>query len=205
MAHAQVLAALTRLKWVTDDYFVPDLRYLELVDEIRPTGTGGGNSKGAGDAAGGASQGSNCALKWSNPEKQENWERVTVGEVIPTPARVLAETRPEYAELAALGDTEIPTLILNEEYPPLKKYLESRSKKIETLDSPKERYAVGVGVALLLLKRHADKRADKNAVDPDFLAEAQESAAQSVLAVMPAFDELARAAGMEGEPADKNL
>ncbi len=168
---------------------------LELADEIQ-----GGEPKGAGDAAGGASQGNYCALKWSNAEKQENWERITVGEVIPTPARVLAGTRREYAELTALGDTKIPVIILNEEYPPLKRYLESRSKKLETLDSPKERYAVGVGVALLLLKHQADKRADKNPVDPGFLAEAQESAAQSVLAVMPAFDELAREAGLDGPP-----
>ncbi len=174
---------------------------VEFVNTIPGQGSGGGKpTDGAGSGAGGPSQGNNVALRWSRPEAQEDWERITVGEVIDTPAHVLAE-RKEYAELAALGETPIPTVVLNEEYPPLKRYLESRSKKLETLESPRERYAVGAGVALLLLKRDTDKLAAKNEpVNPDFVAAAQESAARSVLAVMPAFDELAREAGLDGEP-----
>ncbi len=177
---------------------------LELVDSIPGQGSGSGKATsgaGAGGDNGGASQGNNVALRWSRPEQQQDWERTTVGEVLDTPAHVLAATRPEYAELAVLGDTLIPTVVLNEEYPHLKKYLESRSKKLETLDSPKERYAVGVGVALLLLQRDVDKRKLRaSVVDDDFLAAAQDSAARSVLAVMPAFDDLAREAGLDGEP-----
>lgn len=174
---------------------------LELVDAIPGQGSGRGKpTPGAGTGAGGPSHGNNVALRWSKPDRQENWERITVGEVIDTPAHVLAE-RSEYAELAALGDALIPTVVLNDEYPPLRRYLESRSKKLETLESPRERYAVGVGVALLLLKRDVERLTGQNRpVDQDFLAAAQESAARSVLAVMPAFDELAREAGLDGEP-----
>ena len=174
---------------------------LELVEDIPGQGSGGGKpTTGSGSANGGPSQGNNVALRWSNHEQQENWERTTVGEVIQTPGHVLAESRPEYKELSALGDAAIPTVLLNEEYPHLKKYLESRSKKLETLNSPKDRYAVGVGVALILLQRDIDRRAAKRSIDPGFVATAQETAARSVLAVLPAFDELAREAGLDGEP-----
>ncbi len=173
---------------------------LELVDTIPVVSTGNGRARPeAGTGASGPSVGNNVALRWSRPGEQDSWERITVGEVIDTPAHVLAGSL-GYESLVGLGDALIPTIVLNEEYPHLKKYLENRSKKLDTLNSPKERYAVGIGVALLLLKRDADKRSKKDDAVDDFLAAAQESAARAVLAVMPAFDDLAREAGLDGEP-----
>ena len=146
---------------------------------------------------GGPSEGGDVAVQWSNPEAQEGWDKITVGGIENIPAKVLAEARAEYAELSSLGDMPIPTILLNEEYPPYKKYLESRSKALVELERPKETYAVGVGVALVLMQKaeEANRKAG-NPLPDDFVAEMQRAAARSVLAVMPAFDELAKEAGL---------
>jgi hypothetical protein len=173
---------------------------LELVEEIPGSGSGEGSKRtGAGER--GPGEGSNVALKWTNHESQDGWTRATVGSIEHIPAHVLAEARPEYAELKSLGDVKIPTVVLNEEYPPFKKYLGSRSKQLTTVERPKEQYAIGVGVALLLLERETEERRKKNGhqvPDDEFIAEAQRAAARGVLAVMPSFDLLAREAGLTG-------
>ena len=173
---------------------------LELVDEIPGSGEGLGKPTKKGDGKSGPGEGSNVALKWSDFARQEGWQKLTVGEVEQIPAAVLAEAEPEYAELASLGDVKIPTIVLNEEYPPFKKYLTTRNKELTSIDRPKEQYAIGVGVALLLLENElAERRKDgaKNDLpDDDFVAEAQQAAARAVLAVMPSFDALAKEAGL---------
>lgn len=180
-----------RLEWVTK---------LELVDEIAGRGSGAGKRTTAGRGNGGPSEGSQVALKWSSPEHQDGWERITVGEVESIPAHVLASERDEYAELMALGSAEIPTVVLNEEYPPLKKYLESRNRELTNVERPREQYATGIGVALLMLDQAEQKKREddpSHSLDPDVRAASQRAAAAAVLAVMPAFDELAREAGLE--------
>lgn len=173
---------------------------VELVDEISGSGTGTGKPSKSGTGSTGPGEGSNVALKWSSPDEQPGWERITVGEVEEIPAHVLAEARPEYAELAALGDVKIPTIVLNEEYPPFKKYLAGRNKELTNIARPKEQYAIGVGVALLLLNQDVKAREEassKNAPDEGFVAEAQRAAARAVLTVMPSFDDLAREVGLD--------
>jgi hypothetical protein len=173
---------------------------LELVVEIPGSGSGTGKPTKSGTGNSGPGEGSNVALKWSSPDLQQGWERPTVGEVEQIPAEVLAQARPEYAELAGLGATKIPTIVLNEEYPPFKKYLSERNKDLTKVERPKEQYAIGVGVALLLLEREVEARRKaslKEAPDDGFVAEAQRAAARAVLAVMPSFDVLAREAGLE--------
>lgn len=173
---------------------------IELVDEIPGSGSGTGKPAKGGKGSTGPGDGSNVALKWSRPSDQEGWEKITVGEVEEIPAHVLAEARPEYAELAALGDAKVPTVVLNEEYPPFKRYLAGRNKELTKVERPMEQYAIGVGVALLLLERETTARRSDSArsvPDDEYVAEAQRAAARAVLAVMPSFDQLAREAGLE--------
>jgi hypothetical protein len=173
---------------------------LELVDEIPGSGSGTGKSTTSGAGTSGPGEGTNVALKWSSPDQQETWEKITVGEVEQIPAQVLAGVQLEYAELAGLGDLKIPTIVLNEEYPPFKKYLAGRNRDLTKIERPKDQYAIGVGVALLLLDREVEARrstSSGNVPDDGFVASAQRTAARAVLAVMPSFDALAREAGLE--------
>jgi hypothetical protein len=173
---------------------------LELVDEIPGSGSGTGKPTTSGTGTSGPGEGTNVALKWSSPDQQETWEKITVGEVEQIPAQVLAGAQLEYAELAGLGDVKIPTIVLNEEYPPFKKYLAGRNRDLTKIERPKEQYAIGVGVALLLLDREVEARRTSSSGDvPDdgFVASAQRTAARAVLAVMPSFDALAKEAGLE--------
>jgi hypothetical protein len=170
---------------------------LELVEEIPGRGSGTGKPTSGTGSAGGPSLGSTVALNWTGVDNQDEWGKTTVGEIIDTPAHVLANNNPEYADLASLGEQTIPTVMLNADFPQLKKYLAGRSKLLDTLESPKERYAVGVGVALLMLKDSADNRSADDPITDTVLADAQRAAAKAVLAVMPAFDDLSKAAGLD--------
>ena len=92
-------------------------------------------------------------------------------------------------------------ILLNEEYPPWKTYLSNRSKSLVDLSRPKETYAVGVGVELVIIQKElAHRRAkDLPAIDDAFVRLAQQAAAQAILAVMPAADEIAKQAGLEND------
>jgi hypothetical protein len=171
---------------------------LELVEEIQGKGSGAGKPGSGTDGDKGVGSGTTVAFRWRTPEEEEEWEKITVGEVQDVPASILAE-RPEYAELVKLGDQKIPTVLLNEEYPPFKKYLEGRNKTLTKVERPREQYAAGVGVALLIMQDEVDRRRKKDGSlpDPQLMASALRAAARGVLAVMPAFDELAREAGLE--------
>jgi uncharacterized membrane protein YgcG len=175
---------------------------LELVDQIEGKGSGIGKP-GAGSGGGeGARTGPTVAFRWSRPGngpgEQEDWEKMTVGGIEQTPAEILAES-PEYADLAKLGDKEIPTILLNDQYPPYKKYLEGRNKELTKVERPREQYAAGVGVALLSLQDDIERRIKRDGKIPEseFVSSAQRAAAKAVLAVMPAFDEFAKQAGLE--------
>ncbi|WP_432127564.1 hypothetical protein [Streptomyces sp. bgisy082] len=173
---------------------------LELVEDIPGTGTGMGKPTKGAQGQGGPGPGANVALRWTSHESEDNWERVTVGSIENIPASILAEQQADYAELRALGDQLIPTVLLNQEYPPFKKYLAARNKELTTDKRAREQYAVGVGVSLLLLQQKLDKikGAGEALPDDDFIDEARRAAASAVLAVMPAFDELAKEVGISG-------
>lgn len=61
----------------------------------------------------------------------------------------------EYAALAALGDTSVPTLLLNEDYTGLKAYLGDRADDLSDsgLEDRREEYGVGVGVGMLTYRK----------------------------------------------------
>ena len=107
----------------------------------------------------------------------------------------LADKRPEYKDLAKV-DTKIPTIVLNRTYSPLKSYIQARAAELtdEGKEQARERYAVGAGVALLVLDHETRRDIKKNNAQPDDAAtqRAQRAAARGVLSVLPAYDRLAR-------------
>ncbi|MEU0333285.1 hypothetical protein [Streptomyces sp. NPDC006193] len=171
---------------------------LELVEDIPGSGTGTGKPTKGAQGQGGPGPGTNVALRWTTHDAEDNWDRVTVGSVEEVPASILADQQADYAELRALGDQLIPTILLNQEYPPFKKYLAARNKELTNDKRAREQYAVGVGVSLLLLQQKLDKlkKAGQALPDDDFIDEARRASASAVLAVMPAFDDLAKEVGL---------
>lgn len=171
---------------------------LVVRDELEPRA---GNGAGKRSGTSGPGEGNLVALVWSDPSKQEQeWSRATVGEVLPVPAKELAAEREDYAGLAELGDVEIPTVFLNEEYAELRSYLDSRVRDVETstIEQTKDRYAVGIGVGLLLLEDEIAKRKKRSeSIDQDWVDKSRRAAARSVLSVLPDFDRLAQEAGIE--------
>ena len=110
------------------------------------------------------------------------------------PGSVLAAEKEEYRDLADLND-EIPTIILNRTYSPLKTYIHARAAELtdESKEQARDRYAVGVGVALLLLDRQYRKEAKQGRTpDEDTLSAAKQAAARAVLSVLPEYDRLAQ-------------
>ncbi len=173
---------------------------LEFATEVPGRGTGSGKPGGGDKGDKGAGGGNHVALLWTNPDKQD-WRRTTVGEVQDLPATDVAAISAAYAELAKLGDQLIPVILLNEEYPPWKTYLSSRSRSLVDLSRPKETYAVGVGVELVIIQKELERRQSEGlrAIDEDFVRLAQSAAARAVLAVMPAADEIAKQAGLDDD------
>jgi hypothetical protein len=172
----------------------PDLRWetkLEVVDRERPRPPRPGKGKG------GPAEGHQVALVWAAHEDREGWTAATVGEIEDAAARDLADKNPEYADLAALGDQKIPTLVLNEHFGPLKDYLSGRARddaKKDRIDILKDHYAVGAGVGLLYLKQQ-DERQQRHGSEPlsdEAVSLARQTAARTALSMLPKFDELAR-------------
>ena len=116
------------------------------------------------------------------------------------PARALAEASTEYAELAALGETPVLTILLNDDYSPLKKYLQRRQSGLSKIGAghAHNRYAIDVGVALLVLHYEAQQRIKRGIhVDEELLDVARAAAAQGAISILPHFDALAREAGID--------
>lgn len=146
-----------------------------------------------------ASKGAQVAVLWRSNEYSEDWNGGVPGTIEPIEAIVLAEEREEYEELADLGSAQVPTVVLNEDFSPLKRYEVERLKKHEdkTLDQARDRYAVGVGVGLLVLEERDRRLAREGKERPvDTLTERQ-AVARAALALMPDFDKLVMEAGLE--------
>lgn len=169
----------------------------EVVEERTRPAKGPGKQPGQS----GASEGSLVAIIWKSHEEEQGWSKMTVGEVLAVPAEQLANDRSEYAELARLGTTPIPTVLLNSTFAGLKQYLESRARRVTemTLDQKRDQYAVGVGVGLCMLYQDSERRRESGEPQPDdsWLNVAKDGLARGVLSMMPAFDELAKEAGLE--------
>ena len=138
-----------RFEWTTK---------IELVEEIKPKPPG--PKSGSGNGKNGPGDGGLVALVWKSEADDgvDEWSAATVGEIEMVSGKDLADKRHEYKELAKV-DAEIPTIVLNRTYSPLKAYVQARAAELtdEGKEQARERYAVGVGVALLVLDQEARK------------------------------------------------
>jgi len=174
-----------RFEWTTK---------IELVEEIKPKQPGATSGKDAGKH--GPHEGGLVALVWKseNDPGMDEWSAATVGEIEMVSGKDLAGQRDEYKDLAKI-DTEIPTIVLNRTYSPLKTYVQARAAELteEGKELARDRYAVGVGVALLLLDQEV-RKAEKAGKAPDDVAldAGRQAAARAVLSVLPDYDRLAK-------------
>jgi hypothetical protein len=167
----------------------------EVSEEVKPRIDG---RPGKNDAKKGNREGNLVALQFKSHEEQDGWTKETVGDVEMVPAEDLAAQISEYSDLSVLGETRIPTLVLNSEYVALKRYLNAGAKNVveETIQSRRDRYAVGVGVGLCMLFKEQEKRAKSGEIDDSWCEASKQAIARSVLSMMPAFDELAKESGL---------
>jgi hypothetical protein len=119
------------------------------------------------------------------------------GKVEEVAARLIA-AEPEYAELAALNDAPVLTIYLNEDYAPLKRYVSVRQRELVAGTPAQDRYAVDVGVAMLVLHQERESRVKKGQqIDESLLETARQAAAQGAMSILPQFDELVKQAGLD--------
>ena len=139
------------------------------------------------------------ALLWSSHEHEDTWTPLTVGAVEEASIGDLVALDPAFSELGP-RDMVVPLLRLNEDFSFLKAYVAAKAQAIgdEGVRRTKDRYAVGVGVQLFLMDalEKATVARGESPVDA-FTQTASVAAARGVLAVMPAFDQLASDAGLD--------
>jgi hypothetical protein len=122
------------------------------------------------------------------------------GKVEEVPAKILAAARPEYAELAGLGEKPVLTIYLNDDYSPFKRYLAARQRDLtdSKATQARRRYAVDIGVAMLVLENDRESRIKRGeSLDEGLLEVARDAAAQGALSILPEFDRIAKDAGIE--------
>ena len=176
-----------RFEWTTKIHVVE-----ESTPKQPPKGRAGKKQGKSGPDEGGL-----VALIWkSDTDDGVDWTSATVGEIEMVSGSDLADRRAEYKDLAKVDD-KIPTIVLNRTYSPLKAYIQARvatDLTDEGKERARERYAVGVGVALLVLDAETRREVEKTDKLPDEAAihSARRAAARGVLSVLPAYDRLAR-------------
>jgi hypothetical protein len=139
---------------------------------------------------GGASDGDGgeIALLWTDGQNQSwGFTPNVPGTLEDVPASILA-ANDDYHDLARLGDAEIKTIVLNEDFADYKKYVGRLvgGRKAQAVDRTKDRYAQGVGVGLLAL----DEQAKKSPLDDAQRRAAAHAIARATLSLLPAFDEV---------------
>ena len=175
-----------RFEWTTK---------IHVVEESTPRPPGPKRRVGNKPGKSGPDKGGLVALIWkSHTDDGVDWTSTTVGEIEMVSGSDLAE-RAEYKDFAKV-DTEIPTIVLNRMYSPLKSYIQARTVDLtdEGKERARERYAVGAGVALLVLDTETHKAAEKanKPHDETALHAGQRAAARGVLSILPAYDRLAK-------------
>ena len=136
-----------------------------------PTSPGGAQGSGA-----------EVALKW-----RDDMPANEAGHVEDLAAAALAAD-PEYKDLAKLGDQQIPTIMLNENYSELKKYRDSKRRRHgdQAVEDAQGRYAAGIGVGLLVVR--AEKALE--GLSDEQVAAIGRAQARTALSLMPDFDKL---------------
>jgi hypothetical protein len=138
------------------------------------------------------------ALVWRGKDDGDEWHGGNPGNVEPWPAQALAEKNSEYRELAKLGDVDVPTIVLNMDYSPLESYVRARLdgdgvRNLTTAGAEKarERYAVGVGLGLLLHDQERERlRKGGHSLDEASDLHQRQAIARAVLVMMPEYDTL---------------
>ena len=126
---------------------------------------------------------------WTNHEEEENWGANTPGELELVEASVLAALGGERQRFAGI-DGEVHHIKLNEEYAPLKSYTSIGAKAVgdEGVARRKDRYALGLGVYLLVTHEQLRRRRESGEpIDDDVVIDNCRAAAQGVLAILPRF------------------
>ena len=140
------------------------------------------------------------ATIWTTHEDEANWGANTPGEAELVPASTLAELGDGYERFAG-ADVDGLLLKLNEDFTPLKAYTAMRARSIgdEGVRRIKNRYALGLGVYMVVADAQL-RRASQSGPLPsdDLIAATRRAAAQAVLAMLPEFDTLIAEAGLDG-------
>lgn len=176
------------LQWVTRLKVIKPIPEDERKRRQREQQRGDNNANSAGELVG---------LAWKGENDFEDWHGGVPGHVDEVEASLLAEEHEDYAELAALGNRMIPTIFLNRDYTPLRRYETARAEQLTEggVDRARDRYAVGVGLGLLLLDKQM--KGMEIYVSPEVELAAKQAAAQATLVMMPQYDRLAREAGLD--------
>lgn len=145
--------------------------------------------------------GSLVAVLWEPVDKFESWDKVVPGHVDDIPASDLAN-HPDYSELAPLGDLEVQTIWLNKDYSPLIEYekarISSRGASEIAIGNARDRYTLGVGVALVeLANKRRVAEANGSPYDEEHYKHGRHAAAKGVIALLPEYDALVKAAGID--------
>jgi len=144
-----------------------------------------------------STDGPQVALLWRSGD-EIGLTPVMPGKIEEVAARLVA-AEPEYAELAKLGEAPVLTIYLNQDYAPLKRYLGVRERELVAETPAADRYAVDVGVAMLVLHHAREARVKKGErVDEAMLETARHAAAQGAVSILPQFDELVKQACLDG-------
>ena len=144
-------------------------------------------------------EGELVGLIWKHQDDFDHWTPAIPGHVEEIEAMLLADWDDDYRELKKLGDAKVPTIFLNLDYSPLKRYEAARAKDLteQGRDDARDRYAVGAGLGLLLLDRDLRATSNNGGVPPEVELTAKQAAAQSALVMMPHYDRLAQETGIE--------
>lgn len=147
----------------------------------------------------GPAKGPLVALVWRGGDSfKDHWHGGVPGHVELVEASVLAEL-PDYIQLAHLGSELVPTIYLNEDYTPLKKYEQgrARTKSDSALDRSRDNYAVAAGVGLLLLHERDVKRLKRGEPEPEDTIAERDAVARTALANATDMDRLALEVGLD--------
>lgn len=165
---------------------------VSLVSEIPGSGNGKGKKSTGQKGSNGPRGGSNAVLLWVNGADR-NWHPKDVGELEKIPANEIAAQSTDFSDLGPLGATEIDCITLNADYQPLVRYLQARAETIgpTSMDNLKNRYAVGVGVQMLVLAEEEEKLEKAGIqIEEGARKASHRASARGVLAILPEFDRL---------------
>jgi hypothetical protein len=188
------------LTWTSDLSVVATRTSSHAATGTGPNGTGNGGPAAGSGSGGTLGAGDLVPVIWQPPDPTNQWDAKTPGTLEELRACDVAAALPEYAEaLGPLGSAEVLTLQLNSQYAPFKKYVQLRTTDTsdQGIKGAKNRYAVGVGVGMALLRNDLAKARKTESIPERAEACAYQAIARAVLANMPQYDELARETGIE--------